>query len=351
MDLGKTLALLSLIATNRPSVLLPPIVDVEPYVKVRSISANPDHKDTKGREATTRIVLQQAKERMPKNHHLGLGRVCRKLFFELPSPNGPKVTLIVFPPSVIPSWRTLARFHEGWFNVLIAMDVVSRGPDNPNVDLVIHCELPNISKIFVHRVGHIGHVVTKGNAILIYTEQWLRQVKVIEQDVGCKFTELPKIAKDIAGDRFGDSRGSCFRSYGGGRSRFSDFGGNSTSQNNQFDKSSGGSSSRKRFWNHLWKLSEHLVTLLIYFNDLGDVRFVVLDESDHMLDHKLKRTIDSVVRRLDIENAEVSAKVEVSKLRATKYVATCQEVSKREKKSLKQSKYHGDARRKTRKDW
>jgi superfamily II DNA/RNA helicase len=46
--------------------------------------------------------------------------------------------------------KTLAGFREGRFNVLIATDVAARGLDIPNVDLVIHYELPTTSDIFAH---------------------------------------------------------------------------------------------------------------------------------------------------------------------------------------------------------
>ncbi|KAK9285858.1 hypothetical protein L1049_025059 [Liquidambar formosana] len=127
--------------------------------------------------------------------------------------------------------RTLSGFREGNFNVLVATDVAARGLDIPNVDLVIHYELPNTSEIFVHRSGRTGRAGKKGRAILIYTEQQSRAVKVIERDVGCRFTELPRIAVEAgSGDMFSDFGGggsSRFGSYGntgGGRSGGSGFG-------------------------------------------------------------------------------------------------------------------------------
>ncbi|XP_039165347.1 LOW QUALITY PROTEIN: calcium-dependent protein kinase 28 [Eucalyptus grandis] len=47
--------------------------------------------------------------------------------------------------------RTLNGFRQGKFTVLVATDVASHGLDIPNVDLVIHYELPNDSETFVHR--------------------------------------------------------------------------------------------------------------------------------------------------------------------------------------------------------
>lgn len=126
--------------------------------------------------------------------------------------------------------RTLAGFRNGHFNVLVATDVASRGLDIPNVDLVIHYELPNNSEIFVHRSGRTGRAGKKGTAILIYTQDQSRTLRTIERDVGCKFSELPKIAVDTSslggfsgggygGGRFGGGfGGGGYGGGGGGRS-------------------------------------------------------------------------------------------------------------------------------------
>ncbi|GAA0162549.1 RNA helicase [Lithospermum erythrorhizon] len=159
--------------------------------------------------------------------------------------------------------RTLSGFRDGRINVLVATDVAARGLDVPNVDLVIHFELPNSSEIFVHRSGRTGRAGKKGNAILIYSPEQFRDVKGIERDVGCRFTELPRISGDaeatdlfssmarsggrfgsigsMGGGRFGDSgfgRSGGFgdnRGGGGGR-----FGGSSSGRSGGFGGSSGG---------------------------------------------------------------------------------------------------------------
>ncbi|XP_047334977.1 DEAD-box ATP-dependent RNA helicase 53, mitochondrial-like [Impatiens glandulifera] len=144
--------------------------------------------------------------------------------------------------------RTLADFRDGRINVLVATDVAARGLDVPNVDLVIHYELPSTSEVFVHRSGRTGRAGKTGSAILIYSPNQDRDVRTIERDVGAKFKELPKVTVEPGSSMFNDMGSSSFgsssygRSSGGGRfgdsgfgrgggggGRFSDFGGGSRS--------------------------------------------------------------------------------------------------------------------------
>ncbi|KAK1626551.1 hypothetical protein QYE76_000866 [Lolium multiflorum] len=119
--------------------------------------------------------------------------------------------------------RTLQGFREGRFSTLIATDVAARGLDIPNVDLVIHFELPNNSEIFVHRTGRTGRAGKKGTAIVMHTYNESRAVRGIENDVGGKFNELPKI--NVEGSDLMMSGG--FDSYGSGGGGFGGRGGGS----------------------------------------------------------------------------------------------------------------------------
>lgn len=83
--------------------------------------------------------------------------------------------------------RTLNGFRQGKFTVLVATDVAARGLDIPNVDLIIHYELPNDPETFVHRSGRTGRAGKEGNAILMFTGSQRRTVKSLERDVGCHF--------------------------------------------------------------------------------------------------------------------------------------------------------------------
>uniref|UniRef100_A0A0E0MPH4 RNA helicase n=1 Tax=Oryza punctata TaxID=4537 RepID=A0A0E0MPH4_ORYPU len=115
--------------------------------------------------------------------------------------------------------RTLKGFREGHFNILIATDVAARGLDIPNVDLVIHFELPNNSELFVHRSGRTGRAGKKGKAIVMHSYQQSRAIRMVENDVGCKFTELPKInveGSDLMSGGFDSFGGGGFGREGGG---------------------------------------------------------------------------------------------------------------------------------------
>ncbi|ONK61416.1 uncharacterized protein A4U43_C08F29680 [Asparagus officinalis] len=83
--------------------------------------------------------------------------------------------------------RTLNGFRQGKFTVLVATDVAARGLDIPNVDLIIHYELPNDPETFVHRSGRTGRAGKEGTAILMFTGSQRRTVKSLERDVGCRF--------------------------------------------------------------------------------------------------------------------------------------------------------------------
>ncbi|XP_024980392.1 DEAD-box ATP-dependent RNA helicase 3, chloroplastic-like [Cynara cardunculus var. scolymus] len=94
--------------------------------------------------------------------------------------------------------RTLNGFRQGKFTVLVATDVASRGLDIPNVDLVIHYELPNDPETFVHRSGRTGRAGKEGSAILMFTNNQRRTVKSLECDVGCKFEFIsPPAVEDV----------------------------------------------------------------------------------------------------------------------------------------------------------
>ncbi|CEJ59342.1 Putative ATP-dependent RNA helicase pitchoune [Penicillium brasilianum] len=65
--------------------------------------------------------------------------------------------------------RTTAQFKEASAGILFASDVIGRGMDFPNVDLVIQVGLPSNGEQYVHRVGRTARAGNDGRAIILLT--------------------------------------------------------------------------------------------------------------------------------------------------------------------------------------
>ena len=76
--------------------------------------------------------------------------------------------------------------------VLLCTDVMSRGIDFPNVDWVIHFDLPNTMQHYIHRSGRSGHQVgQKGNSLLLALEHEISFINLCkENDISLKPMEL-----------------------------------------------------------------------------------------------------------------------------------------------------------------
>ena len=63
--------------------------------------------------------------------------------------------------------HALQAMRDGRARVCVATDVAARGLDLPNLDLVIHAELPNNHETLLHRSGRTGRAGRKGVSALI----------------------------------------------------------------------------------------------------------------------------------------------------------------------------------------
>ncbi|CAL6372807.1 unnamed protein product [Bathycoccus prasinos] len=86
--------------------------------------------------------------------------------------------------------RTLQRFRQDKFSVLVATDVAARGLDVDNVDLVVHYELPNETESFVHRCGRTGRAGKKGTAIALHTDREFYRLRDIKRFTGADIREI-----------------------------------------------------------------------------------------------------------------------------------------------------------------
>ncbi len=63
--------------------------------------------------------------------------------------------------------HALQALRDGRARVCVATDVAARGIDLPNLDLVIHAELPNDAEVMQHRSGRTGRAGRKGVSVLL----------------------------------------------------------------------------------------------------------------------------------------------------------------------------------------
>ncbi|MGV3545767.1 MAG: DEAD/DEAH box helicase [Pedobacter sp.] len=66
--------------------------------------------------------------------------------------------------------RALLKFRNGSVKILITTDLAARGLDIPEVEYIIHYQLPYTKDAFVHRNGRTARMNAKGTAYLIFAE-------------------------------------------------------------------------------------------------------------------------------------------------------------------------------------
>lgn len=65
--------------------------------------------------------------------------------------------------------NALQAMRDGRARVCVATDVAARGIDLPNLELVVHAELPSNHETLLHRSGRTGRAGRKGTSVLIVT--------------------------------------------------------------------------------------------------------------------------------------------------------------------------------------
>lgn len=119
--------------------------------------------------------------------------------------------------------RAIEGFKSGDYSVLVATDVVARGIDVDNVELVVNFDLPATPDDYIHRIGRTGRAGKTGHAISFAIPNDVRSVREIEKHVSQSLiiskysTEEPKKAELSGGgksQRRGNGRGNRSRTSG-----------------------------------------------------------------------------------------------------------------------------------------
>ncbi|KAI9632805.1 P-loop containing nucleoside triphosphate hydrolase protein [Dioszegia hungarica] len=88
--------------------------------------------------------------------------------------------------------KNLDRFKEAKSAVLIATDVASRGLDIPNVDHVVHFNLPRTADAYIHRSGRTARAQNPGFALQIVSAEERGMQRSLMRSLG-RTVELPEL--------------------------------------------------------------------------------------------------------------------------------------------------------------
>lgn len=87
--------------------------------------------------------------------------------------------------------ETLLRFRQRRTRVLVATDVLSRGIDIKDINLVVNFDAPSDAEDYVHRVGRTARAETTGVAITLVSRADMFKLQRIEKLIGYKVYRAP----------------------------------------------------------------------------------------------------------------------------------------------------------------
>ncbi|HAO46335.1 MAG TPA: ATP-dependent RNA helicase [Chitinophagaceae bacterium] len=94
--------------------------------------------------------------------------------------------------------EVLMQFKSRRLPVLVATDILSRGIDIDNIDLVINYDVPHDGEDYVHRIGRTARAAAEGTAITFISEKEQRKFQRIEQLLG------KEVHKEKIPEQFGE---------------------------------------------------------------------------------------------------------------------------------------------------
>ena len=86
--------------------------------------------------------------------------------------------------------EVLLKFRAKKFRVLVATDVMSRGIDIKDIDLVVNYDVPIDAEDYVHRVGRTARAQSDGIAITLLTKEETYKMRRIEKLIGYEIDKV-----------------------------------------------------------------------------------------------------------------------------------------------------------------
>lgn len=87
--------------------------------------------------------------------------------------------------------QVLSKFRSKKIRILVATDVLSRGIDIKDINLVINYDVPKNAEDYVHRIGRTARANTTGVAISLVNEEDVRKFITIEKLIEKEVMKLP----------------------------------------------------------------------------------------------------------------------------------------------------------------
>ncbi len=100
--------------------------------------------------------------------------------------------------------EVLRNFRSKKIRILVATDVMSRGIDVKEINLVINYDVPHDAEDYVHRVGRTARVNAKGEAITLVTQKEMHKLRNIERLIK---SAIPKLETPQLKGRVGKEMG------------------------------------------------------------------------------------------------------------------------------------------------
>lgn len=85
--------------------------------------------------------------------------------------------------------QVLQDFRNKKLKILVATDILSRGIDIEDIDLVINFDVPNDGEDYIHRIGRTARAASEGTAYTFVSEQEQQKFAQIEQLLGHPVTK------------------------------------------------------------------------------------------------------------------------------------------------------------------